>query len=635
MYLEKSGTHERFELPMGRCGHTWTSRVWKVPDSWWHAQVKLVCEDAATGWGGWFAVTAPESVRIYQVLWFGYLDSLHEFLTVGMLGLVIGLAIARHVPQSWQLSEGSIIAVGLMGSALVGGLLIPVMAMSVGLGRVVLVALLMWAGAVVSAAWVRGRRGTTSWLESDRSLMMGAFVAVGVFYLSLVMRYDGGASMAQIAGVRFEHNPTSDNEIPQFYASRVWRGAGYRAAYNDWQSSDRPPLQVGRVLLCGGPVSWLGGDFQTDAQYAGIWFQLFWVPALWLWIRALGIGRRGTLIITMSLACTGVLMYNSIYVWPKLAAAAFALMGFTFLFTARARTVDFALAGVAFGLAWLAHGGVGFAFLALLPFCIRFVQREYWKRAGLALALFGAVVGPWLAYQKFGDPPGDRLLKLHLAGVEAINARSFGDTLIGAYKGLSWQDWWKARVENARMMADGQWGMGLWRKPDMFWMRIGEMKGLFYALGWWLPAALLPVWCWITGRDALWRNSRLAVAWTLLGLAIWDVLMFVPGSTIIHQGTMLWLLILPATIAAGLWRLSRAAYLTVALFQAVAFVRLWFPLIDPGAAKPLLAADLVMGAIALAAAVVAVAIPEESGLSVVGQSKDGPATNVGWVRGRA
>ena len=37
---------------------------------------------------------------------------------------------------------------------------------------------------------------------------------------------------------------------------------------------------------------------------------------------------------------------------------------------------------------------------------------------------------PWLAYQRFYDPPGDRLLKLHLGGQETIDSRSTLDTVV-------------------------------------------------------------------------------------------------------------------------------------------------------------------------------------------------------------
>src|SRR5207302_1636266 len=50
---------------------------------------------------------------------------------------------------------------------------------------------------------------------------------------------------------------------------------------------------------------------------------------------------------------------------------------------------------------------------------------------GVLIAFF---VLPWMAYQKFYDPPGNRLLKMHLAAVSTIDSRSTWQTIKDAYR---------------------------------------------------------------------------------------------------------------------------------------------------------------------------------------------------------
>ena len=49
-----------------------------------------------------------------------------------------------------------------------------------------------------------------------------------------------------------------------------------------------------------------------------------------------------------------------------------------------------------------------------------------------ALTFFTAYL-PWLLYQKYYEPPGNRLLKMHLAGAPGVDSRGFIQALLVAY----------------------------------------------------------------------------------------------------------------------------------------------------------------------------------------------------------
>ena len=68
-------------------------------------------------------------------------------------------------------------------------------------------------------------------------------------------------------------------------------------------------------------------------------------------------------------------------------------------------------------------------------------------------------MAPWSAYQKYGDPPGNRLIKWTLAGVVEIDDRGTGETIVDAYgeAGLGGTLHNKARELRRRSSAAARW----------------------------------------------------------------------------------------------------------------------------------------------------------------------------------
>jgi len=77
------------------------------------------------------------------------------------------------------------------------------------------------------------------------------------------------------------------------------------------------------------------------------------------------------------------------------------------------------LAGAFLGCGMLAHSGIVFT---LVPFAIVVLLSGGSGRASprrrLAAGAGGVLILSWSAYQRFIDPPGNRLMKWHLAGVD-------------------------------------------------------------------------------------------------------------------------------------------------------------------------------------------------------------------------
>lgn len=597
-------------LALENLGESWTRVDVVPPDGWRGSPLSIRAVDDAAEWGGWIALSTPFTVPAWLGWWSEPIPRLVAFLLVGIT-VALWLNAAPLVLRILGADAGPLrTLLALAAAAFAGYLAFWAMFASPALGRIFVVA------SDVALLVVAARAGPRR--IGDTGVVFLLMLATGVAYLATLHLYSASGSLSTLAQYRFGNLPT-DNQLPQVFAEALWKGASPKALFGDWLSSDRPPLQTGWIFLSAWPALMAGVDFDTSAQCAGIWLQLLWIPAVWAWLRLRGIGIGAAAGIVAAIATSGCLVFNTTFVWPKLASGAFTLGAFTVWFLADAvtfpRTVRAVCGGLLAALAWLAHGGAAFALLALVPFV--FVRRPFpgWRAWLLASVCFFAVVGPWLAYQRFYDPPGNRLLKWHLGGAIAIDGRGTWETLQQAYRGESPAAWVQGRRGNIEALLAGRWReLVTLSFHDVTFRRHMATTHTFFSLGWWnLGFVALPL-AWMLrkkpprpaprARD----GSGTTLLWVLLTLAGWVVLMFIPGSTIIHQGAYGPLIALFAATAAALWRLHPAAFLVVAALQIAEFTAVWLAPTPGGAATMLQPAALAALAFGLLLAIAAIVL---------------------------
>lgn len=343
--------------------------------------------------------------------------------------------------------------------------------------------------------------------------------------------------------------------------------------------------------------------------------QLLWVAAAYGLLRTLGLvrARAGAWVAVMALS--GFFLQNSVFTWPKLAAAAFACAAFALWLRptdeAAPRARLLCGAGLA-ALAWLAHCGVAFSLLAVAPWILWRARRRAARDWALAAAVFALLALPWFAYQKYSDPPGNRLAKMHLAGQAEIDSRGTWQTIEEAYLRQPWRETAAAKLANFKLLVVGDWRELFDPSAANAAARRGdEFYHIARALTWWLfGLAALPLL-------ALRRNARARflphahfhfsiAAWTALTVVIWCLLMFGGGQTVIHQGSYAVMLALFALLAAWLDCAGRGWIVVIAALQAMTLVTTWAranSAVDGRVSITAVALTLV-GAVALAAFVV-------------------------------
>ncbi len=424
---------------------------------------------------------------------------------------------------------------------------------------------------------------------------MGLVGATSLLVASTGFVYGGLESPFETASTRFSHALPTDNTIPYLFAEGVVNGHVKRPLLANWLSSDRPPLQTGMYLS---QRRYLVRELPYTVM--SVVAQSLWILSLWLLLRAFRIRRHAISLILLVCLCNGFIFLNTFYTWPKLLAASYVL-GFAALLlspefssAARGRWPVGVLAGALLAFAMLSHGGSMFAIAAIL------VARLLLRRS-LDVKLFSFLLGsafllylPWMLYQKFYEPPGDRLLKYHLAGVEEPDPRTFGQVAAAEYGKLTVRDWATNRFENLMAIVDHQgeyWRdvgallSGLAHPGSRSGPGIAKLAAEMRAMNFfYLSPCMGPL---LSGLVALgigslrrigsveWKTALrlwLVIAGTIV---VWCLLMFRPGSTILHQGTYALVLLFAAASLLTLWALSPVSAVVIGSVSAALHVVLY------------------------------------------------------------
>ncbi len=562
MYLRDERTGR--ELNLGStldASIDWRERVWDMPKDWQGQKVRLVVDDASKEPGAWIALTMPEAGSHDAWLTFARALYRNTFLILELVWFLIpGIAVAL-----WFAPESTVRVAGvtIVAAAISAYAIFWVYVANAKVGAVACGLLL---AASIAAIWKLRRP-----MPRELALIFTAVVLAAVFYNSIGFLFYTEDGPGEFAQARFNpsHMPP-DNLLQYLFAWHLYNGVTVRPfLLEEVHSSDRPPLESA-LSLAQWPF-WRLLSILHSYQVLGIGLQCLWVAAVWLLLRASGISPPA-IVITLVLILFSLFAWeHSFYVWPKLLSASFCLIAIAAIPTFRNRDEpwtlqDALLAAAAFSLCLLSHAGSGFTFLAVATYLVIARQLPPLRLWAPSIALSLLLLLPWRAYQMFGDPPGDALLKLHLAGSSDPNI-GLGAALVHAYGNLTAEQFLQNKIANlAALFAWPGW------RPNADWrntiLNLSDLS--FFAF---FPCAGL-LNLGLLARLGLRRSSpqvqfadRLLLV-SLTSLLIWCFLMFEPGSAVVHQGSFATVLLYFIAMGLYLHARSRALAWSVAAIQA-------------------------------------------------------------------
>lgn len=416
------------------------------------------------------------------------------------------------------------------------------------------------------------------------------------FLLFLGFAHGGQQEPLTTAMTRFSHPLPGDNELPRYFAEFFFAHGhhGVPPAYASFLASDRPPLQIGYTLFQH-PFGWDGSGL--DYQVMGVLLQQLWIIGLWALLVAAGAGRvtRGLAMIVVLIS--GLAIVNGFFVWPKLLPAAMLLAAAALVMTPLWPTLRRSLWGAALvaalcSLAMLGHGSSVFGVIPILAIAA-WRGLPGWRWLGVAALVGIVMMGSWSAYQKYGDPPGNRLTKWTLAGVAEIDSRSTSEAVFDAYGEVGLGGAIHNHAENFVTMSGGTMAIDNLRaafdtgklSEVIRAIRINSFFYLLPSLGLLLVAPFAMAFGRKRGRrnPAEWRLALDCFFVFAVGAICWGLLLFGNGEdrTIVHVSSYLLPLLGIVGCAVGLRAVLPRFGLVYLGLCALFSLALYAPVLDP------------------------------------------------------
>ena len=512
-----------------------------------------------------------------------------DILLRGLIFILPGLALSLIIHRRHTLESFPFAAITLVNSAAAAYAVFWPYLVSARLGKAVSAIVGFGALAMIIREFLSRR------IEISRLRELGVcallMVLVSVAYSAIGNMYHYSNDPVIQAQQRFIDLPP-DNFIPYVFAARLYHSVPVRPwLFGEWKSSDRPPLAAGATLFQ--IPLWKSERREFHYQNLSVFLQSMWIAALWIVLNSAQVPRRIIAVACGFCVVSPTFLLFTFFVWPKFLAAALFILSLFFLRVVEGElkkysSFEIGFAGIALALGYLSHPGIAFTAIGLALFLLIKRALPPLRRSLWGFALFTALIVPWILYQKLYDPPGDRLVKWHLAGAREIDSRSFPRALMDAYRDAPASQIIDARIKNFETLwghgpLGGLWDMLSKKRNANAKQLVAEYvnSNFFYVLqatgvlncGFFV-LLVLPIYLRKRGPDVVLSGALRLLALSLLSLVVWCLMMFLPGSTVVHEGSLATVILLFVALATMLaMALPRVGYVLLAI-QAV----LLFPL---------------------------------------------------------
>ncbi len=390
-----------------------------------------------------------------------------------------------------------------------------------------------------------------------------------------------------------------DNGLPELFGVDVVQHQPNPTVL-DWSIANRPPLQIAATL----PIDDLDSTVSPARlsnyyNLFSIFLQLMWIGAVWALLQRFKIRRRYQAVLFVGFCATGFFYLNSVFVWPKLLAGGLVVAGMAPYIGAKfnkslLRYLPVGAALIALGL--MSHGGVVFTLIPFACFLVyklwQYKDRDY-KIIGIAAAIMLAILVPWQIYTAT-IPNASYLDKYQFANVtDASQAAKHGTvrTILNAYENITFSEWVHNKLQNVRTLFDGTGDQGfiyicpitrvVASRDDCVKQRDLTFFSTLFSLESFVLGVLFLIYQAARRQlDSFDKESMLLVACSLV---LWVLLLFAPGSTVVHQGSYANNILLFILTGRAILRFSPKLLSFLVLAQLLIFYAAWihpFPYIS-------------------------------------------------------
>jgi hypothetical protein len=618
VFVECLSNRNRLPVATGDSHETWVQRLVRVPSGWCSGRARLVAvSDSRRDYVGigtpYSASSLDEWRRALPTQMF-----LHGLAFFPLIGLFVGCALLSSACPLGRARE-----VAIAASALGVAGYLAFFAAWRGLSPLWPLILVAPAALAVFLGRARGHRVQLR-LPTGFTQAIVAWYGLSLGLQLIVVGANVGAGPWDANSVFAPAIWSTDHLLPSVVSEALYQHRPVAGALGGgWHVSDRPPLQAGLLLLERPVWHWVVPAYRSAEALpilrsaTGIVAQSSAVVAAFVFARGILRSYRGWQWAVLAALFSPFFLFNSVYTWPKLLSAAYALIGASLLWAlaresrAAERLGAAALAGVLFGLSMLAHAGVAVGLLAL-PIVFFLVQGR-WRVVEMALAALVAfvVMLPWTQWQRHVDPPGNALTKYGLAGTFDFEhpERSVTEAVVERYRGLDTQEWVGTRIDALKTMigsstpASVQWVQDGARTP-LGRLRVSDFLFILPAMRVLIVPLFWPLWLRVSAAPRKPGQPELIRVWSGLiagagaGLLINALLMWDNHTALTQSYLTLTLIYLAA--ACGMLLMTPMARAIVIALQAAYTAIVWVA--APFSNHDVLVPTLIAGMVAMAAA---------------------------------
>ena len=466
LICQQTGQH--LTVASARTNTQMTEALVQMPADWCRGDVVLDAHSQSTS--EYIEVGTP-----FRISWLDYYKD--SFLgLIGILAVVFIFAwglvfLPNAISTMWGKEPESIVA-GMVCFGLIGYAMFFVYFFSRSAGLVLSAVLfILEAGLLFWLSAYRREALMRAWQRWKSPTVLWGIVVLSAFSLALATHNGAGpwSVNARFTPVRW----STDNQIPMLISEYLFHGQDPRLVdLGPWKVSDRPPLAYG-LMATFRLLSWLIASHRDgDSLYykyqliAGGVINGLWVVALYYLLSTLRLAHKGIYWVALVVGLTPFAIFNSVYIWPKMLGAAFALFAFIELFEP-ARNIElvrFVRFGTALlraaalsALALLSHGGTAFGVIAAILVAVCYRRLPSFNLAMLASLIGLLILMPWGLWQHFIQPPGNALIKYAFSGHFGFGEESKGvfETVRDAYASLTPSSWLDIKLRAIRVFLVG------------------------------------------------------------------------------------------------------------------------------------------------------------------------------------
>jgi len=322
-----------------------------------------------------------------------------------------------------------------------------------------------------------------------------------------------------------------DNILPFYFTNQILQ-QNTQLADGTWLFSDRPPLQTGVMLttdIISRPKTAITTINQEYTyQVIASLLQCSWVLGLWAICKQLGLKNKQIVFVFLLAIFSGFMFLNSVFVWPKLLSAALFLGGIAIWLKPKITQWEAVLSGGLIGLSLLSHTGAAFSVPILIILLAR-RSRFHKRQIILCIAAIILLMVPWSGFVHAKNPPGNRLIKMHLAGDPNADSSSFTQALRYDYSHQTLHKTIDNKLSNFTTV---------FHMP-LTWDNHGLQEADFRYTFWSLGLLNLGWWAYFANfrKRKNTQDINLLLTGTLVSLGLWCLLMFSPDAALIHAGS--------------------------------------------------------------------------------------------------